>query len=171
MFRRKQYLNNLLSDYNPSASIKQQYIFEEINNKFNKKLKYYEYVENPNELQLGQYIRYVHLDKSKLSMVGRIIKLEMSDSNNLEYIILFDNIHQSFWKIRPNKYYIYVKNKSKQKYDKIFKEMMGEYEFKVDKVKKSDIKKVVDEELASHTIDKSRIQNLPEILNLLLKKK
>ncbi len=179
MFRRKQYLDNLLTDYEPTSNIKQTYIFDEINNKFGKKLKYYEYVENISDLQLGQYIRYVHLDKNKLSMVGKITKIEINDSNNIEFIVLYDNIHDSFWKIRPNKYYIYVKNKNKQKYDKMFKELMGEYDFKVEKVKKSEIRKVIDYEIENHVIDKDRIKNIDnlidnkksvDILNILLKK-
>lgn len=177
--KKNKFLDKFLSDYNALPKNHNE-IIEIITTKFKKELKKYTYIKDPKDLELGMYVKYVDLNIKKVSMVGRIIKLFMYDNNSIKYVLLYDNIHESVWKIKPSKYYLYIKKPNQNSLSSYLEELTGNYDIKVNKInKKTELSKILEDEIKNHklssitesTINNTQYSDLPKLLNELLSDK
>jgi hypothetical protein len=81
------------------------YIINKINNKF-KSTKYYKFIRTE-ELELGMFIRYVDLSLSKISTSGIIVNIKATSNKKNGIITLYNPSDVIYWKINPDKYYIF----------------------------------------------------------------
>jgi len=101
--RRLNDINNILDKYN-EIDIPDNIILKIIK-KF-KLSKYYSFVKT-DQLELGMMIRTVYLDLSKINTTGIVVNIKNTSSKKIGTITLFNPSEKIYWKINPDKYYIF----------------------------------------------------------------
>lgn len=89
-------------------------IYNIINNKFSEEIKNLEYIKDNNKIDKGRFIKYIKLDLTKITS-GLVIDIKYTDKNNIKYILLLNKLTGKIWKIKPQKYYIFMHNSKKSK--------------------------------------------------------
>lgn len=95
-----------------------------------KLLKNYDYIE-PENIQIGDLMRSVSNDLSKISALGVVISIKYYPSiNDVKCIKYFFIKHLSkrrtYWKIKPQKYYLYITHKgTKSNFRDALLELLG----------------------------------------------
>ncbi len=119
--KRNKNIDNILKIYsNNKIEIEIENMILKINNKF-KITKKYNYIKK-NNIELGKTIRYVDLNLNKISTTGIVVNI--SDNN----ILLFNQSNNIYWKINPDKYYLFeIENQSSK--TKLFKKLLKKLNF------------------------------------------
>ena len=101
--RRLNNINNILKNYK-EPDIPDR-IIEKIRKKF-PTVKNYDFLQTE---QINEYdlIQTVDLNLKKLSIVGKCIKINYSQTRAINSILLHNIVTDTFWKINPEKYYIF----------------------------------------------------------------
>jgi hypothetical protein len=84
-------------------------ISDEMINKMKKKFKlgkYHNFVKTF-QLEKGMIIRTISLDLKKINIAGIIVNIQSSSSKNIGIITLYNEKKEIYWKINPDKYYIF----------------------------------------------------------------
>lgn len=95
-----EYVNNL-EEYDTSDDI-----IQEIRNRY-PALYRYDYMR-AEQLDEGMWIRTVSLDLEKLSIPGFIVEIKYTKTRAIKSISLYNPTTETFWKIRPSKFYIFM---------------------------------------------------------------
>ena len=93
----------ILSYYNEKV------ITDDIINKMKKKFKlgkYHHFIKTE-QLEIGMIIRTISLELNKINIPGIIVNIKPSSSKNIGIITLYNEIKNIYWKINPDKYYIF----------------------------------------------------------------
>jgi hypothetical protein len=101
--RRLNNINNILKNYN-EIDIPDNIILKIIK-KF-KLSKYYSFLRTE-QIELGMMIRTVHLDLNKINTTGIVVNIKSTSSKNIGVITLYNPSEDIYWKINPDKYYIF----------------------------------------------------------------
>lgn len=101
--RRLKDINKILSKY-IEIDIP-DYIIHKINKKF-KSTKYYRFIRTE-EIEKGMFIRYVDLSISKISTSGIVVNMSDTSTKKNGIITLYNPSDAIYWKINPDKYYIF----------------------------------------------------------------
>lgn len=80
-------------------------IIHKINKKF-KSTKYYNFIRTE-ELDTGMIIRTVDLDLSKISIPGIVVNIKETSSKKIGIVVLYNSEKTIYWKINPDKYYLF----------------------------------------------------------------
>ena len=80
-------------------------IIYKINKKF-KSTKNYIFVRTE-QIEIGMMIRVVDLDIKNISTTGIIVKIIETSSKKIGNIMLYNSTNNIYWKINPDKYYIF----------------------------------------------------------------
>lgn len=81
------------------------YIIHKINNKF-KSTRYYRFIRSE-EIEKGMIIRYVDLSISTISTSGIVVNITDTSNKKNGIITLYNPSDIIYWKINPDKYYIF----------------------------------------------------------------
>ena len=81
------------------------HIIHKINKKF-KSTKYYNFIRTE-ELTIGMMIRTVDLDIKKISTTGIVVNITHTSSKSFGNITLYNQSNNIYWKINPDKYYLF----------------------------------------------------------------
>ena len=81
------------------------HIIHKINKKF-KSTKYYNFIRTE-ELMIGMIIRTVDLDIQKISTTGIVVNIIHTSSKSFGNITLYNQSNNIYWKINPDKYYLF----------------------------------------------------------------
>lgn len=101
--RRLKDINRILSKY-IELDIP-DYIIHKINKKF-KSTKYYKFIRTE-EIEKGMIIRYVDLSINKISTSGIVVNISDTSNKKNGIITLYNPSDVIYWKINPDKYYIF----------------------------------------------------------------
>ena len=102
-----------------------------IKNRFDE-LKVYSHVKT-NTLIIGQRIRYYDISTGKLSISGLIVNIEYIDMINnvhIRTIHLYNKFSDTYWKIYPENYIIFVQTTKTTKNTKYIQELIKMYKHK-----------------------------------------
>lgn len=80
-------------------------IIHKINKKF-KSTKYYRFIRTE-EIEIGIIIRCVDLNIKNISMSGIIVNINKTNNKNIGTLTLYNNSINIYWKINPDKYYLF----------------------------------------------------------------
>ncbi len=80
------------------------YIIHKLNRKF-KSTKYCTFLRTE-EIHIGMLIRYIDLDMKKISIIGMVVNIHNNINKN-DVFVLYSSSKAIYWKINPNKYYIF----------------------------------------------------------------
>ncbi|NBX75070.1 MAG: hypothetical protein EBQ92_00750 [Proteobacteria bacterium] len=135
------FLNNLISKTPNAKNTKEKYVInsqivDNITKKFNE-LRNSESIL-PNNVTVGQAIRYVDKKLSKLSIVGIVMHIDYyseTKCSDVKTFYLYNSYVQQSWRINPEKYYIFQHRKIKLS-DKIMAQIIDEYKDIIEKNKK-----------------------------------
>lgn len=125
-------LNFLISQTANSKNTKEKYVVKpETVDKIIRKFKILRNCEiiMPNNIAVGQAIRYVDKELLKVSMVGIVTNIDYYSEINksdIKTVFLYNSYTKRSWKINPEKYYIFQHRKIKLG-DKIMNEIIDEY--------------------------------------------
>lgn len=81
------------------------YIIHKINKKF-KSTKYYRFIRSE-EIEKGMFIRYVDLSISNISTSGIVVNISDTSNKKNGIVTLYNPSNVIYWKINPDKYYIF----------------------------------------------------------------
>jgi hypothetical protein len=101
--RRLVNIDNILKRYN-ELDIPDN-IIHRINKKF-KSTKYYRFIRTE-EIETGMIIRCVDLDMKNISITGIIVNINKTNNKNIGTLTLYNNSINIYWKINPDKYYLF----------------------------------------------------------------
>ena len=80
-------------------------IIYKINKKF-KSTKNYSFIRTE-QIEIGMMIRAVDLDIKNISTTGIIVKIIQTSSKKIGNIMLYNSSNNIYWKINPDKYYLF----------------------------------------------------------------
>jgi hypothetical protein len=80
-------------------------IIHKINKKF-KSTKNYDFIRTE-QIEIGMMIRVVDLDINNISTTGIVVKLIKTSSKQIGNVMLYNSSNNIYWKINPDKYYIF----------------------------------------------------------------
>jgi hypothetical protein len=95
-------------------------------------LKVYTHVKT-NTLVIGQRIRYYDIGTGKLSISGLIVNIEylgIMDMSHVKTIHLYNKFSDTYWKIHPENYIIFVQTSKTTKNTKYIQELIKMYKHK-----------------------------------------
>jgi len=92
---------NSLPEYDTSDNI-----IKKITTKY-KILRNYDYIRTE-QLELGMIVRAVHLNLSKMTIPGIIMKFDKDDNDIIKRIGLLNKHSETYWKIKPGNYYLFM---------------------------------------------------------------
>ena len=100
--------------------IEENKILKEIKKKYKNELINYNYIDNLENLKVGNYIKYINLEINKI-VYGILINITNYDYNNgIRFITLKHTKNNNIWNLKPSKYYIFQKkNKNRSNLSKI----------------------------------------------------
>lgn len=128
--KRNKDINNILRLYK-EIDIPNEIIYK-INKKF-KSTKYYNFIRTE-ELQTGMIIRTVELDLSRISTTGIVVNIKETSSKKIGIIVLYSPSDLIYWKINPDKYYLFEVEKYSAKTNEL-REMLDDLKNKNDDLK------------------------------------
>jgi hypothetical protein len=123
--KRNKDINNILRLY------KEKDIPDEIIHKINKKFKstkHYNFIRTE-ELELGMIIRTVNLDLNKISTTGIVVNIKETSSKKNGIIVLYSPSDTIYWKINPDKYYLFYIERNSAKTNEL-KDILDELKSK-----------------------------------------
>jgi hypothetical protein len=109
-------------------------ILSKIKEKF-KTLRHYEYKSEAN-VKIGEMLRHVDINVTKLSIIGIVRKIEhfseLNEQSDVKTIYLYSPFTKTSWKINPNKYYLFKVHKP-TKDDKFLDGLYDDYADQIEK--------------------------------------
>jgi hypothetical protein len=81
------------------------YIIHKINKKF-KSTRYYRFIRSE-EIEKGMFIRYIDLSIRNISTSGIVVNISDTSTKKNGIITLYNPSDAIYWKINPDKYYIF----------------------------------------------------------------
>ncbi len=121
--KRNKDIDTLLLNYN-EIDIPDEIIYK-INKKF-KSTKYYNFIRTE-QIEIGMMIRYVDLEFKKISTTGIIVNIISTSSKKIGNILLYNPSNDIYWKINPDKYYLFFIEKGTNKANNIIREYRDNY--------------------------------------------
>ena len=100
-------------------------IIHKINKKF-KSTKYYDFIRTE-QIEIGMMIRYVDLELKKISTTGIIVNIISTSSKKIGNILLYNQTDDIYWKINPDKYYLFHIEKGQKKANMVIREYRDYY--------------------------------------------
>lgn len=85
-------------------------IIHKINKKF-KSTKYYNFIRTE-EIEIGMIIRTVNLDFKKISTTGIVVNILHTSNKSIGNIVLYNPSNLIYWRINPDKYYLFYIEKN-----------------------------------------------------------
>ena len=116
--QRNKDIDNILKHYD-EFDIPDSIIYK-INKKF-KSTKNYDFIRTE-QIEIGMMIRAVDLDLKKISTTGIVVKLIKTSSKQIGNIMLYNSSNNIYWKINPDKYYIFHIEKGTNNISSIIRE-------------------------------------------------
>lgn len=124
--RRLNNVNNILKNYTENDIPNS--IISKIIKKF-KLSKYYSFVKTE-QIEIGMIIRTVHLDLNTINTTGIIVNIKDTSSKKIGLITLYNPSNDIYWKINPDKYYIFEVEKLSPD-AKLMKDLLTDYVKKI----------------------------------------
>ncbi len=88
---------------------KEKDIPDEIIHKINKKFrstKQYSFIRTE-EIDIGMILRTVDLNITKINTTGIVVNIKKTVNNQIKNILLYNSTNDIYWRINPNKYYLF----------------------------------------------------------------
>lgn len=120
--RRLNNVNNILKNYRENNI--PHNIISKIIKKF-KLSKYYSFIKTE-QIEIGMIIRTVHLDLNTINTTGIVVNIIDTSSKKIGLITLYNPSNDIYWKINPDKYYIFEIEKLSPD-AKLMKELLTDY--------------------------------------------
>jgi len=101
----------------------------EIINKINKKFKstkYYNFIET-NDIEIGMMIRTVDLYIKNISTTGIVVNIIKTSSKKIGNIMLYNPSNNIYWRINPDKYYLFHIEKGTKNINILIREYRDNY--------------------------------------------
>lgn len=124
--RRLNNVNNILKNYTENDIPNS--IISKIIKKF-KLSKYYSFVKTE-QIEIGMIIRTVHLDLNTINTTGIVVNIKDTSSKKIGLITLYNPSNDIYWKINPDKYYIFEVEKLSPD-AKLMKNLLTDYVKKI----------------------------------------
>lgn len=124
--RRLNNVNNILKNYTENDIPNS--IISKIIKKF-KLSKYYSFVKTE-QIEIGMIIRTVHLDLNTINTTGIVVNIKDTSSKKIGLITLYNPSNDIYWKINPDKYYIFEVEKLSPD-AKLMKDLLTDYVKKI----------------------------------------
>ena len=116
--KRNKDIDNILRHYH-EFDIPDSIIYK-INKKF-KTTKRYDFIRTE-EIEIGMMLRVVDLDIKNISTTGIVVKIIETSSKKIGNIMLYNSSNNIYWKINPDKYYIFYIEKGTNNVSSIIRE-------------------------------------------------
>ena len=84
---------------------KKKRIVSQVVRKYYNKLQGYKYCDNPENIKIGSYIKYISLDTDKINF-GLVTNITKQYDANISFVMK-STFNGKFWKIYPYKYYLF----------------------------------------------------------------
>lgn len=124
--RRLNNVNNILKNYTENDI--PYSIISKIIKKF-KLSKYYSFIKTE-QIEIGMIIRTVHLDLNTINTTGIVVNIKDTSSKKIGLITLYNPSNDIYWKINPDKYYIFEVEKLSPD-AKLMKNLLTDYVKKI----------------------------------------
>jgi len=124
--RRLNNVNNILKNYKENDI--PHSIISKIIKKF-KLSKYYSFVKTE-QIEIGMIIRTVHLDLNIINTTGIVVNIKDTSSKKIGLITLYNPSNDIYWKINPDKYYIFEVEKLSPD-AKVMRDLLTDYVKKI----------------------------------------
>lgn len=102
---------------------------EQVINKYYDSLVNYKYCDNPENIKIGSYIKYVNMDMTKINY-GLVTNITKQYNETITFVIK-STFNNKYWKLDPYKYYLFHKKcmtKQKKKLNKLITEYINNIE-------------------------------------------